>query len=291
MGSKGRRRKAVTAAGVVLLGGDPEHVLLIRDPDRPDSWSLPTVPVGPGEYLPGCAVRAIPAEAKVRVRLGPPMGRADEDGDGRPVAWWRAHTSGALPLPHGDGGLAWVPAVDAVDGVPAGQQNVVRQGLDQPGTLPLLIVRHTKAMSRSNWSGRDQARPLDARGRRQAGALVPLLDAYGVARLASSTSTRCVKTLLPYAKAAQLEIEGWSTLSEEQAEGNLKAVDKLMKRLIRQAVESGLPLAICGHRPVLPTMLAALGVTNMALKPGACVVAHLTPAGSPLAVEHHPPRI
>jgi 8-oxo-dGTP diphosphatase len=158
-------------------------------------------------------------------------------------------------------------------------------------TVPILIVRHGKAMARSDWSSRDQARPLTARGRRQAAALTPLLTAYGVARLASSTSTRCAKTLVPYGTAAQLEIEGWSTFSEEQAESSLKAVDKLMRRLIDQTLESRQPLAICGHRPVLPTVLAALGIPARQLRPGACVVAHLDPGGHRVGVEHHPPRL
>ncbi|HEY3408299.1 MAG TPA: phosphoglycerate mutase family protein [Propionicimonas sp.] len=157
--------------------------------------------------------------------------------------------------------------------------------------MPIVIVRHGKAMARSDWSSRDQARPLTARGRRQAAGLASLLTAYGVTRLASSTSTRCVKTLVPYGAAAQLEIEGWSTFSEEQAEISLKAVDKLMRRLIDQTLESGQPLAICGHRPVLPTMLAAFGIPARQLRPGACVVAHLDPIGHRVGVEYHPPRL
>lgn len=109
--------------------------------------------------------------------------------------------------------------------------------------------------------------------------------------MASSTSTRCVKTLLPYATAKQLENEGWATFSEEQAELNLKAVDKLMSRLIDQTLASGTALTICGHRPVLPTMLAALGIPAMQLKPGACVVAHLDANAQTLAFEHHPPKL
>lgn len=146
-------------------------------------------------------------------------------------------------------------------------------------------------MKRSNWTGRDQARPLDTRGRHQATALVPLLAAYGVTRLASSTSTRCVRTLLPYAKAAQLEIDGWATLSEEQAEDNPKAVDRLMRRLVARTLDLGAPLAICGHRPVLPGMLTALGVPVRPLQPGACIVVHLSVDGDSLAVEHHPPKV
>lgn len=295
MSPRDRRRKPVLAAGAVVIAGDPAapDVLLLRHIDD-DRWRLPAADVTPGEYLPGCAARAVHHDAQIRVRLAVPIGHLAETDGGLEVAWWRAHAATPHPLTPGAGidQVAWVPAPDAIDRLAtAGQQEAVRQALALTDTVPIVIVRHTKAMPRSNWSGRDQARPLDARGRRQATSLIPLLGAYGIARLASSTSTRCVKTLLPYAKAAQLEIEGWTTLSEEQAETSLKAVDKLMRRMTAQTVEADLPLAVCGHRPVLPTMLAALGIPHRPLKPGACLVAHLTRSGLTLAVEHHDPRV
>jgi len=61
--------------------------------------------------------------------------------------------------------------------------------------------------------------------------------------------------------------------------------------LINQTLESGQPLAICGHRPVLPTMLASLGIPARQLRPGACVVAHLDPNGHRLGFEYHPPKL
>ena len=61
--------------------------------------------------------------------------------------------------------------------------------------------------------------------------------------------------------------------------------------LNKQTLESGQPLAICAHRPVLPTMLAALGIPAGQLRPGACVVAHRDRSGHRVGVEHHPPRL
>jgi len=155
----------------------------------------------------------------------------------------------------------------------------------------LLIVPHAKAMLRSNWNGRDQARPLDERGRRQARMLIPLFAAYGVKRLVSSTSTRCMRTLTPYAQDRKLDIEGWATLSEEQAAQNLSQVGTLVARLVSETVASGKPLAVCGHRPVLPTMLEALGVPNRHMQPGAVMVAHFDSDGKTLGVEFHKPRV
>jgi 1,4-alpha-glucan branching enzyme len=84
------------------------------------------------------------------------------------------------------------------------QQLRAIQRADLGGTLatwPLIVVRHGRAVPRSAYKGgRDWLRPLNAVGERQAHALVPLLAAYGVSALYSSTSERCVATLVPYAR-------------------------------------------------------------------------------------------
>lgn len=293
MGSPAAKRPS--AAGAVVVRGDADAIdVLMVQHGHGNGWRLPVQSVGPDEFLASCAARAARTDAHLGIRLGTPIETAPVPDGAQPVAWWRARPIPGAISSVGDGidHLAWLPAEVAAGHV-AGteQEHVIRRGIAVDDTVPILIARHGKAMARSDWSSRDQARPLTARGRRQASALKPLLMAYGVSRLASSTSTRCVKTLLPYATAEQLEVEGWATLSEEQAELNLKAVDKLMSRLIEQTLASGTPLAICGHRPVLPTMLTALGMPVMQLKPGASVVAHLDLSGHTLSFEHHPPRL
>ena len=282
------------AGAVVLRGALTSPDVLMVQQGAGGSWRLPVASMGPDEYVAACAARAARTDAQLGIRLGTPIA-ASSVGDGaRPVAWWRAQVKapGLASVGEGIDHIAWLPADEAAArAAGTGDELVIGRAVGLADTVPILILRHGKAMARSDWSSRDQARPLTARGRRQAAGLIPLLTAYGVARLASSTSTRCMKTLVPYGTAVQLEIEGWSTFSEEQAQLNLKAVDKLMRRLIDQTLESGQPLAICGHRPVLPTMLAALGIPARQLRPGACVVAHLDPSGHRVGVEHHPPRL
>lgn len=287
--------KKTTAAGaVVLREGDSGHeVLLVRRTDR-DGWFLPQGKLAPDEYPAGCAVRRTLEQTAVGIRLGVPLGRI-QHGEGsraQTVAYWRAVavSAGRSHATDEIDQVAWVPTGEAAQLVPAEEWGLIERAVELPESIPLLIVRHGKAMSRADWKGRDQARPMTSRGRRQSQRMVALLDAFGVARLASSTSNRCMKTLAPYAKLHRLEVVGWTTLSEEQAEQNLKAVEKLIKRLARETVESGTPLAICGHRPVLPTMLAAFGIPNRPLRPATTVVAHLGPEGETLAVEWHDPR-
>ena len=73
-------------------------------------------------------------------------------------------------------------------------------------TWPLAVIRHAKARPRGSWTPPDPERPLDERGQAQAEAIVPLLAAYGVTRLVSSSSVRCADTLRPYAAAAGLPL-------------------------------------------------------------------------------------
>lgn len=290
--------KRITAAGTVVLrpvdGREPE-VLLVHRP-RYDDWSLPKGKINPDEYLAGCAVRETLEEAAVDVRLGMPLDRLSYPvgGGTKTVSYWRARAlkeNSHKPNDEIDSVL-WLPASHALRKVTyADERPLIQQAVELPDSTPLVIVRHGKAMLRANWTGRDQARPLDERGRRQSRLLVPLLEAFGVGKLTSSTSVRCLKTLQPHARAHRLEVEGWTTLTEEQAEKNPKAVATLMKRLAREAAESEVPTAICGHRPVLPLMLEAIGVPFRPLQPGAALVAHLGGQGDVLAVEVHKPRI
>ena len=291
--------KKITAAGTVVLRpvADREpDVLLVHRP-RYDDWSLPKGKIDPDEYLAGCAVRETREEAAVDVRLGLPLDRITYPvgGGAKTVSYWRArslHEGIHKPDAEVDQ-ILWLPASHAVRKVTyADERPLIAQAIALPDdATPLVILRHGKAMLRAHWTGRDQARSLDERGRRQSRLLVPLLDAFGVGRLTSSNAVRCLKTLQPYARVHRLEVEGWSTLTEEEAEKNPKSVTTLMNRLARQTAESAVPLAICGHRPVLPLMLAAIGVPPQALKPGAAIVAHLSPTGEVLALEVHKPRI
>jgi 8-oxo-dGTP diphosphatase len=116
-----------------------------------------------------------------------------------------------------------------------------------------------------------------------------MLAAYGVKRLVSSTSTRCVSTLLPYAADRSLRISEHEQLTEERGADNPKPVAKVVTQAYRAALAAREPTAICVHRPVLPHILDALGLAPVTLVTGEFVVAHLTTAGEVHAIERHRP--
>jgi hypothetical protein len=77
-----------------------------------------------------------------------------------------------------------------------------------------VLVRHASAGDRADWQEDDRLRPLDARGRRQAAALVELLAPLEVHRVVSSPYVRCVETVEPLAVALGLKVEQDHRLAE-----------------------------------------------------------------------------
>lgn len=292
------RERLIEAAGAIVLrrvAGRQVQVLLIHRPSYND-WSLPKGKLDPDEYLAAAAVRETMEETAVTIRLGHPVDRiqyAIPTGTKRVAYWLGTELAQSRFKANSEvDRRIWLTVPSALKRLTyADERQLVQQAVTLPPTTPLLIVRHAKAMDRKHWSGKDQLRQLSARGRRQSKQLIPLLNAYGVRDLASSSSLRCTSTLAPYAKVERLDVKGWSTLSEEQAKQSPDAVRKLMKRLVKETAASGTPRAICGHRPVLPLMLEALGVPSRPMLTGAVLVAHLSPEGGTVCVEWHKPRV
>jgi 8-oxo-dGTP diphosphatase len=135
-------------------------------------------------------------------------------------------------------------------------------------THALVVLRHSQARSRKAWRKNDRLRPLLSTGKHQAERLTPLLSAYAPTRLVTSSSLRCVQTVAPYAAASGWRVQETDGLSEEDAtaESVVEVVDELL-----HAKECAL---LCTHRPVLPTVLDALGVEADKLAPGELLVVH-----------------
>ena len=114
--------------------------------------------------------------------------------------------------------------------------------------MPILLVRHADAGSRSGWEGPDRERPLSAAGRAQARLLAASLQEHAPKRLLSSPYVRCVQTLEPLAAAVGLQVQAVDSLGEGRA---YEALD-----LVRSLAGSG--AALCTHGDVIPEVLQAL---------------------------------
>jgi 8-oxo-dGTP pyrophosphatase MutT (NUDIX family)/phosphohistidine phosphatase SixA len=317
LGEWGAVDATVRAAGVLpwRRGDDGLQVAMVHRP-KYDDWSWPKGKLEPGEAWPAAAVREAGEETGLTVRLGLPLPPASYDvgtrGNYRPkvVRYWAAHVldGEGTPLNEVDD-LRWLPTEEARRLLTYRRDRVQLDALivadadEAVDTWPLAVVRHASSVGRRAWKGEDADRPLDPAGARRARDLVPLLAAYGVSRLLSSPTERCIATVTPYARATGARLRLREGLTEEAFRENegqpVRTLDKVLARAH--------PTALCTHRPVLPSLL--LGLADRACRPavadalresagpglvkGEVLVVHVHGAGDAarvVAVERHDTR-
>ncbi len=267
----------ILAAGAVVARRGPQ-VLLVHRP-KYDDWSFPKGKVDPGEHVLATAVREVAEETGLDIRLGPPLSQqaypVSENARTKRVYYWSARVVG------GDDVAMYHPN-DEIDQVTWADLDKARRQLSyerdvrtleefaavRRKTYPLVVLRHSRARSRKSWRGDDRQRTLTKAGEFQSERVVPLLAAYGLTHLVSSSSRRCWSTVTPYADVADLEVEVTDGLSEE--DGTPETVAAVVDRLLARRE----PTLLCTHRPLLPWVWDALGIPEHKLEPGAMLVAH-----------------
>lgn len=310
----------IPAAGTIpwRMRGDRLEVALVHRP-RYDDWSWAKGKLDPDEEWPVAAARETLEETGLEVRLGLPLPEARYTvlgRDGRPaekvVRYWAAQVSGGHGrLLHEIDEVAWLDARTAHDRLDYARDrhqllSLVRR--HQAGVLdtwPLVLVRHAHAVPRSAWDHPDDTiRPLDAAGTARADALVPVLAAYGVTRVVTSPSERCLATVAPFAAASGAKVRTRHALSEE---GYADDPDEAIRRLHR-VLERGRPVAVCSHGPLMPALVDLLhghaddadeehrehllAAADEKLVKGEALVCHVHgrgPAARVVAVERHRP--
>ena len=177
---------AIYAAGGVvwrLVEGKLTVLLIHRTAYR--DLTLPKGKVDPGETLAETAVREIFEETGIHVSLGIPVGvsryRMPNKRE-KIVHYWSAEatdvairTSAFVPNRE-IAAIEWMTPKKALKRLsyPVDVEileNFMRFVDDGVlATFPLIVLRHAKALSREEWKGKDAARPLSHRGRKQANA-------------------------------------------------------------------------------------------------------------------------
>jgi 8-oxo-dGTP pyrophosphatase MutT (NUDIX family)/phosphohistidine phosphatase SixA len=275
-----------SAGAVVTRPG--RQVLLVHRP-KYDDWSFPKGKLDRSEHVTAAAVREVAEETELDVRLGPPL-RAQRYAAGnrmKTVHYWMGRVIGdddvsKYVVNDEIDGVAWVPFDDAMNLLtyPYDRETLRESTLVSKKTRAFVVLRHGQARARKSWRKDDRLRPLLKVGTLQAQRTVPVLAAYDVSTLASSSSTRCLQTLTPYADVTGLKLRSFDGLSEEDATADsvLGIVDDLVHH------KAG--VVLCTHRPVLPTVFDALGVPDVKLEPGSMLVVHLR-KGKVVATERH----
>jgi 8-oxo-(d)GTP phosphatase len=292
----------VTAAGAVVWrpAGGGAQVALVHRP-KYDDWSFPKGKLLPGEHVLLAAVREVAEETGLVVTLGrrmPPV-RYDSVSAPKRVDYWVAEVPpAAAPAAFAPNAevdqLAWVAASAARVKLsyPRDGQTLANFRAGPLRTVPLILVRHASAGSKSRWRKDDRSRPLDARGKRDARTLAELMRCFGTGRVVSSPAERCVATVRPYAARAGAEVE-----VEPAFEVTKKAAvaDPEAAKAMAVLAAADKPVVVCAHRENMPFLLdavfAELGADSPPVEPlrkGEFLVLHRA-HGKLAAVERYHP--
>ena len=277
----------VVSAGVVVFGPG-KRVLLVHRP-KYDDWSFPKGKLDRGEHATAAAVREVAEETGLHVRLGIPLTdqRYPVSSRMKTVHYWVGRAVGdddvsGYQVNSEIDDVRWVDAEEAFTTLTYDyDRDTLREALQvRRRTRALVVLRHGKARSRKSWRDDDRDRPLLQAGHTQGERLVPVLAAYGVTRVVTSGSARCVQTVTPYAGTTGWELESDDRLSEEDA------TPKRVRRVVAALLDDDRDTVLCTHRPVLPEVFDALDVPDPGLEVGEMLVVHLR-KGRVVATERH----
>jgi 8-oxo-dGTP pyrophosphatase MutT (NUDIX family)/phosphohistidine phosphatase SixA len=250
----------IRAAGAVVWrpGPDGDQVLLVHR-RKYDDWSLPKGKQEPDEPLPLTAVREVLEETGASITLGRHLApvRYKVNGHPKQVDFWAAAASGldAAAVPNGEvDEITWLPVPEALGRVSYKQDVAVL--LDFAGgvteAVPLILLRHARALARSEWKHRDADRPLDKAGTADATLLASLLTSFAAkATVASSDTVRCLDTVGPYAELSGSALHPADVLSASQASQPGAAA------LVFSLIAAREPAIVCAHRENLPALLSS----------------------------------
>lgn len=321
----GKRTALHTAGGLVWRIRDHQlQVLLIHRP-RYDDWSWPKGKLDDGESPQAAAVREVQEETGRPVVLGSPLPGLKyqlSDGTWKRVQYWAARRSRTVedfaglfarypvaPVSAAEiDSSRWCSAAEAMEQLTRKADRKPLKGLvkkfeaGQLVTHALVISRHGKALGRSSWIDGEATRPLTPMGHAHAAAIVPILAAYGVTRVVSSSWERCRATVTPYVTAARIRPMYSEYLTEAANESSPGRVAATVWDLLATPTSA----VLCTHRPVLPTVLDVISQHSSRevaellpqadpfLAPGELLVAHVSQTDKGprvVAVEHLAPPL
>ena len=124
--------------------------------------------------------------------------------------------------------------------------------------VPLYVVRHAKAGSRSDFDGADIDRPLTNSGRKQAAELATRLSSVAPTVIVSSPYRRCVETVEPLAVATELEVRTDHRLAELASEHT--RLDTSVFDLLHSLPDRSV---VCSHGDVIPAIVESLAGAGM----------------------------
>ncbi|WP_092152051.1 NUDIX hydrolase [Corynebacterium mycetoides] len=268
--------KTTLAAGAVLWRGtlsreangeanaDAVEVACIHRPHY-DDWSLAKGKADPGESLVATAVREIKEETGYDIRLGKLLGKTiyPVKDTTKVVYYFTGEVTGGEFAANSEvDEIRWLPIEEAKELL---TYDLDRQVLEKaqkrfrlPATSRILYVRHGRAHDREKWSGDDNLRPLDKKGRRQSEMLVPLLAPFHPERIYSAVPDRCQTTVAPLADELGLDVTVDPLYGDDAWVDNQVACKEAFMSVVKQDGVS----VICSQGHIMPDMIAWLSDTG-----------------------------
>jgi len=252
----------IQAAGAVLWRKSDISQLEIAVIHRPryDDWSLPKGKVESGESHISAGYREIQEETGYESTFGPEIGTVVYKLEGSPkeVRYWAAAATikTGTPNPKEVDEVLWLAPDKAKEKLTNKDDRAIVDffldfGVD---TFPIILLRHAKALKRTEWDGDDGDRPLEHRGQLQAKRLLPIYLPYGISEVHTSDALRCIETIDLMARLIEKTPIFSADLSEygyaKDKEAPLDYVQDLMDR--------GAPAIICSHNPIIPKLVKKL---------------------------------
>jgi len=252
----------ILAAGAVLWRKSKKkkiEVLIIHRP-KYDDWTFPKGKAEVGEPLIACAYREVLEETNIETAFGPYLGEVEyltNDGK-KKVSFWSAKVIKEKEFNSNAevDQLKWVEVTKVKELLTLDtDRKILEQFLRiEPDTKPLVLLRHAKAVTRDEWQGEDDDRPLDSYGQNQAKRLLAMYQVFNLEQIHSSDAVRCYDTVVAIAKGLSIKLEVTGKLSESTFKKDKEKAFDYAKDLMKLN-ES---ILLCSHNPILPKMLNKL---------------------------------
>jgi 8-oxo-(d)GTP phosphatase len=262
----------VRAAGCAVWRHTDDGALETAMVHRPkyDDWSLPKGKPEGDEHLLQTAHREVAEETGLQVVVGRRSVRTRydvtlPDGSRAPkeVDYWTGQwASGEFRANREVDELRWLPLAAAAALCSHDHDRAVLGDLartDTPLMPTLLLLRHARAGSRSDWHGPDDLRPLDGKGRAQAQRLAEVLPVFAPTAVLSARRTRCEETAAPLAERLGFGVQPLDELGEEEFNADPAAGLAVLERLLEPRSTPGVTV-VCSQGGTIPAALMGLGV-------------------------------
>jgi len=255
-------KQVILAAGAILWRKNKDkftEVALIHRP-KYDDWSFPKGKAEVGESLIACAFREVFEETGIESEFGAFLGQVEYPTvDGlKQVSYWSAKAlSNKALTPNSEvDEIKWVALTKVREFLTLETDKKILDKFMKIkfDTKPFILLRHAKAITRDEWQGDDDDRPLDALGQNQAKRLLSMYQVFNLQQIHTSDAVRCYDTVDPIAKGLGIKLEVTGKLSESSYKKDKEKAIDYAKELIKDDQR----ILLCSHNPILPKLLNKL---------------------------------